>query len=978
MAITNQAEADAYRKASEENKILSEQYYNAFKQTVKNSNAQYDIIQSQLAPLKDDSTIEGLQKKIELRKNLAEIVSASIADSKTYFQQMNDLSSAGYGQTDNRSVYLKNMADNIKLQQAAIDSNDKKIANLETTLNQITSKQSATEEEIAKAKAADDATKPAIDGNTTSSTTASSQVVDDDKGQKKDVQAGLKASEVTTPDVAKTTTAAANQSKQYAQTTADANNGLKVDITGTNTTGSGVGLRDFNPLSKNSDYTYNITLSLAEPSIFNRYMEGDKSAIDEAPVLIRSGGTSLKRAPGFELDCYIDELEINTKVNSKDTASASNSMGFKFKIFEPYGFSVPTKLAALTNRNASGLESFRGTFFLSIKFYGYGSSYLRSGMGATSTTPYPPYANALHERTFCIYITKVNFKLDKGLVVYEISAVPSPQNIAFGNRGEVKANKTIQGTTVSQLLIGDSSNKQITSLVDVLNSDEKKLKDDGKVEIANVYKIEIWDTEIGDAELVSNDFYTKEKTPMASGPSNDQTSENNKTSSIQKKFRTLSIPAGDPVLKVIDRIISQSTFARKALNSYEIEDPIDENTKPISNSSDEIVWYNVTPTIKFLTTGTGPKGKDAKRNDFAYEITYRVQTYKTPYIRSVYASKTLKYYGPYKKYDYWYTGQNTEVLSFDMNYDFAYQVDVAMNSKSPISVEKAGSSPLTHKTGQVADNNGKDDGTNEQVNSIRSWLYSPGDNVKWNLTILGDPDYLMPAFNGTAVKQLNRWYGEDFTINPGTGQIFIEIDFKQGEDYDKDKGLLITDDKIKFMDYPSDMNPKGFVFIVVTVISTFSRGKFEQRLTGGLPEFSSAPKSKQPDQIVSQDSNPGRSAGYDSPGTNTGVASPSMLPGVTPVASFGYYPSVQNQPPATLPGVQQTAQFGNYTTYSSAPALDTITARNANDDQTSNNQSPITTNNEGGREPVYKEDVAFGRGNTPAAAGQRNVIPTLG
>ena len=862
--------------------------------------------------------------------------------------------------------------------QAKID--DWTIRLREATIREAEAKAKA-EEDVAKAKAAEEATKTPPPANTTNIEKNALGSADDDNGStKKNVDAGSNTNEVSTPDVAKTTTAAANKdaSTSSAQTTADVYNGLKVDVTGNNTTGSGVGLRDFNPLSKNSDYTYNITLSLAEPSIFNRYMEGDKSAIDEAPVLIRSGGTSLKRAPGFELDCYIDELEINTKVNSKDTASASNSMGFKFKIFEPYGFSVPTKLAALTNRNASGLESFRGTFFLSIKFYGYGSGFLGLGMGATSTTPYPPYTNALHERTFCIYITKVNFKLDKGLVVYEISAVPSPQNIAFGNRGEVKANKTIQGTTVSQLLIGDSSNKQITSLVDVLNSDEKKLKDDGKVEIANVYKIEIWDTEIGDAELVSNDFYTKEKTPMASGPSNDQTSENNKTSSIQKKFRTLSIPAGDPVLKVIDRIISQSTFARKALNSYEIEDPIDENTKPISNSSDEIVWYNVTPTIKFLTTGTGPKGKDAKRNDFAYEITYRVQTYKTPYIRSVYASKTLKYYGPYKKYDYWYTGQNTEVLSFDMNYDFAYQVDVAMNSKSPISVEKAGSSPLTHKTGQVADNNGKDDGTNEQVNSIRSWLYSPGDNVKWNLTILGDPDYLMPAFNGTAVKQLNRWYGEDFTINPGTGQIFIEIDFKQGEDYDKDKGLLITDDKIKFMDYPSDMNPKGFVFIVVTVISTFSRGKFEQRLTGGLPEFSSAPKSKQPDQVVSQDSNPGRSAGYDSPGTNTGVASPSMLPGVTPVASFGYYPSVQNQPPATLPGVQQTAQFGNYTTYSSAPALDTITARNANDDQTSNNQSPITTNNEGGREPVYKEDVAFGRGNTPAAAGQRNVIPTLG
>jgi hypothetical protein len=981
MAITNQAEADANIKASNENKILSEQYYNAFKQTVKNSNAQYDIIQSQLAPLKDDSTIEGLQKKIELRKNLAEIASASIADSKTYFMQMNDLSSPGYGQTDNRPVYLKNMAENLKLQQAAIDSNDKKIANLETTLNQITSKQSATEEETAKAKAAEEATKPPPPANTADPNKDALGPADDDKGtSNKASTAGLKTNEVTTPDVANTTTASANKnaSTAKAQTTADVYNGLKVDVTGYNNSGSsgGIGLRDFNPLSKIPDYTYNITLSVASPDVYNRWVEGDKKAIDDAPVVVRSGGTSKTKAKGFELECYIDELEFETLVSSKEEQASTNSFKYKFKIFEPYGFSVPSSLAKLRNSNAVGLENFRGTFFLTVKFYGWGN--LKFGDAGSSNSP-----PELHERTFCIYITKVNFKLDRGLVVYDISAVQFTDKVAKGNKGEIKVTHTVQGSTVKDFLIGDESKstKEVISLVTALNTEEKEQKDKSKITVRNVYKIEILDDDLANA-LVIDENWAKGRVPFApidkSSQVNAQLSYENTFVFAKPALKQVTFTAGTTILKAIDNIISQSSYVRNALTGKKEEG----DTATEKKSKQEVLsWYNITPSVKYIPTGSGPDGKDPLVNDFAYEITYRIQRYEIPYIKSVYADQTMKYYGPYKRYQYWYTGHNTEVLSFDMNYDYSYQVDESSNSSSSITTKSLDGTPVARKP-PAADINGRDQGTNEEVNNIRSWLYSPGDTVKWNLTILGDPDYLMPAHTGSIVDQMKDWYGEDFTINPGAGQIFIEIDFRQAKDYNKAEGLLQIDDQIKFMDYPTSMDPKpkGFVFYVTKVVSTFSRGRFEQKLTGGLPSFGQAGKYGKNDTTIAstEDSNPGRSAGYNSYGTNNGSAAPNSMPGVVAQGSFGDYTEITNQPVTTVTNAQQTGIFSN-PVYSSIPAQDTTTATNANDDQSVNNQpTEVFTSNDGGREPVYKADVAFGRGNVPIAAGQRNVIPTLG
>ena len=52
-------------------------------------------------------------------------------------------------------------------------------------------------------------------------------------------------------------------------------------------------------------------------------------------------------------------------------------------------------------------------------------------------------------------------------------------------------------------------------------------------------------------------------------------------------------------------------------------------------------------------------------NDFVYKTTYIIQPYLTPAVLSSYSKIVTRYYGPYKRYDYWFTGKNSDIINFE-------------------------------------------------------------------------------------------------------------------------------------------------------------------------------------------------------------------------------------------------------------------------------------------------------------------------
>ena len=633
-----------------------------------------------------------------------------------------------------------------------------------------------------------------------------------------------------------------------------------------------LGLRDYNPLSKFSSYTYNISLYVLEPDAYNRYMDGDRSAIKDFKLLVRSGGsnqTTNTRAKGFELDLYIDDLQIKSQITAKALGSPTTSnKEYKFKIYEPYGFSFTHKLATALNDPGLDITKTKGIFFLLIKFYGYdanGQIIYGKDIPGTSNNNSDP--QSIFERGFAIAFKSLNFKLENKLVVYDIVAQDQVVNVGLGvAKATIAGNKEIAGTTVEEILLGNAANKSVKGLVDILNNDQEaqRTEKNPKIEVKNEYKIIINSDEIKKSLMIPGDSVNKEKTPFIPITSTDNVNERtafrNKLGSIQKKIRTLGITSGQHILKVIDLAISQSTYIKDALTSIdkEQESPAiergDDTNIPNPNPKN-ISWYNVVPFVKVLATGSGPNGKDAITKNFAHSITYIINKYEIPYIRSVYASKSIRYYGPHKRYKYWYTGQNSEILSYEVTFNHLYQNDVAKTSDGKIDNSNSQDTSSAIKSGINADTTGTMAGSSDIPATIKSWLYSSGDLQKFQLKILGDPDYLIPTYSIQDIETARNFYGPDFTIDPSQGQVFIEIDFNQVEDYDNATGLLKPNHDIFFANYPSDLNIKGIVYYITEVTSIFSKGKFEQTITGALPEFATIGDSNKRGKDGSQDSN---------------------------------------------------------------------------------------------------------------------------
>jgi hypothetical protein len=115
-------------------------------------------------------------------------------------------------------------------------------------------------------------------------------------------------------------------------------------------------------------------------------------------------------------------------------------------------------------------------------------------------------------------------------------------------------------------------------------------------------------------------------------------------------------------------------------------------------------------------------------------------------------------------------------------------------------------------------------------------LFDPGAYAQARIQILGDPDYLMrEAANGINEVYKQFYQDDGFTINPNGGQVFIEIAFNEGVDYDNNTGTMTINDSIFFWDYPDSVKSgpnaiKGVSYQVRECESVFKGGKFTQTL----------------------------------------------------------------------------------------------------------------------------------------------------
>ena len=622
--------------------------------------------------------------------------------------------------------------------------------------------------------------------------------------------------------------------------------------------------RPKNPLSEFATFTYKLILYMVTAEAYIRFIESGMTYIGTNEgfyTVAESGGTPYKsEAPRINKNAeyFIDDLSFKTVCNTKAAESATNSINFEFKIYEPMGFSFTSvlKQRALEASLNSGLpgvqenkDSIKQFYVLSISFLGYddaGNPIKEVIPGGESGFSSRQGSGAIGGKVgsnasfFPLAVTDFSFRLDGKSTVYTMKATVLSVQEAFGvKRNLIPEDRQVSGTTVGEVLIGtqsESDDPNAKGIIQIMNEREQQLVKNGNAKYANTYNIVI-DDKIKFAKLSTEERYLKEKTRMGVNTNSSQISgkDTKKNLTYNPNTRTLAVSGGMTITKFIDNVILQSEYVVKSLNTVYTEDGLLE-TKPNQGDTGSIIldWFSINPVVK-------PTAYDSKRNDYVFDITYYVSPYKIPYIKSTFIAPENKsdYYGPYKIYDYYFTGNNTEVLNFETSYNALYFLPGASDDQKQKPNDGVGNTPVVPATKNVGSETYQSK-AGIPVGSIKTNLYSPGDQIKAKLQIMGDPDYLMTSI-GTAKNASTpreAAYNDNLQINPLGGQIFIEINFYEGLDYNIDTGLLNINKNITFYDTDStpqnslngEQNVTGLVYMVLSATSSLSKGRFTQDL----------------------------------------------------------------------------------------------------------------------------------------------------
>ena len=652
------------------------------------------------------------------------------------------------------------------------------------------------------------------------------------------------------------------------------------------------GKRLKNPLSFMSSYNYQLSLYVITPDAYDAFLANGRRNLNVfaeqigntvsarsgkggAFLLAQSGGAGPDpRAPGVKYDYYIDNLTFTHLASAKETLGPTGNIEFNFQIIEPYGFSFINNLKKAQiqfdefakgtqwgDKSKSSVPIAKQFFILGIRFYGYDAAGVPvlgdESFEGSVLDPDNSGTGAIFETFYELVVYEIKYKIDGKATVYNVRAnAAAPSLGANVKKGYVMSPKEVDGSTVRDMLSGPNG------LLTKLNEEQVQLKNNKSIEFPTTYKIKY----LADAELIAlSSMISENRENKANQPANNATNTEGVTPATEVKSSPTSTAAAfnfskdTPIIQCIDTLFSRSKYIEDVVtvnytdsNEY---DPKTKSAKANTTPKREFKWFRITPNISNVNW-------DTILNDWSYDITYVVETYLIPNIDSPFVAGTTTYYGPHKRYDYWYTGENSEVISYEQSLDNQFYQEIpAGDPKSNQTPESEGNA---NRTAQAANSTKNLDLTGAggtlstaAVAAVKNALYDPGSYTKATVQILGDPDFLMQevtaGFDGLN-QAYSRHYGDGFTIKPTGGYVFFEIDFKEAVDYSANNvndvfadgegitgvgGTLSINDSILFWNYPEGAKDmvKGISYTLTKVKNSFRNGLFTQTLEAFINDF---------------------------------------------------------------------------------------------------------------------------------------------
>lgn len=251
-----------------------------------------------------------------------------------------------------------------------------------------------------------------------------------------------------------------------------------------------------NILDKYASYTYSISWFLLDPTAqisqssrkFASEMQGKNKLLQNAQLLVRSGGmprdlkpeqnafsTSVLTkpsplfnvAPEFDLDFFIDNLEIDSKFWGKGSGSPHNAIRLKFTITEPYGITLIPRLYKTVHNFFSQRGIVTGKtkpnyvaaqYGLLISFYGYdeaGNLVKANNINRSLSNYQVVDSQAVVEKFYPFIIRSVKFRIANKITEYSVEGVPLMYAInATQSRNTIPFAASFTGATVQDILLG--------------------------------------------------------------------------------------------------------------------------------------------------------------------------------------------------------------------------------------------------------------------------------------------------------------------------------------------------------------------------------------------------------------------------------------------------------------------------------------------------------------------------------------------
>jgi hypothetical protein len=664
------------------------------------------------------------------------------------------------------------------------------------------------------------------------------------------------------------------------------------------------GKRLKNPLTFMSSFNYQLSLYVITPDAYDAFLAngrrninvfaqrvGESVAASEtnrqggAFLLAQSGGAGPDpRAPGVKYDYYIDNLSFTHFASSKETNSPTGNIEFSFQIIEPYGFSFISNLkkaqaqfdefakgtgavgdtdaARFSDAAKSTVPTAKQFFILGIRFYGWDAAG-RAVLGdetfeGSVLDPDNLGTGAIFETFYELVVYEIRYKIDGKATVYNIKANAASPSLGAGiKKGFITSPIQAKGSTVRSYLSGPEG------LITKLNEEQQNLKTNGSVEYPTTYKIR-WlaaDAEsIAQSSIVSETRTSKANQPTSQATNTEQVTPAAETTATPNANQVeIAFAKDTPIIQAIDTLFARSKYIEDMLTENYTDssqfNPETNTAETATTPKTPFKWFRITPEISSVKW-------DTILNDWSYDITYVIETYLVPIVDSPFVAGTTNYYGPHKRYDYWYTGENSEVISYsqELNNQF-YQEQPAGNPQSQQTPETGGNAnrvaQAPNTTRSLDQSTAGGTLSTAAAAAVKNALYDPGSYTKATVEIMGDPDYLMQE-STAGLSGLNqaysRYYGAGFTIKPTGGQVFFEIDFKEAVDYSANEvsdlaedgrgvtgvgGTLSINDSILFWDYPAGARDvvKGISYTLTKVKNSFRNGLFTQTLEAFINDF---------------------------------------------------------------------------------------------------------------------------------------------